>query len=142
MSDFTERTRRAATRLALGVIVGSLLVIGSASGVAASSAAPLAPFNDGATRIRPNPNIIDLHEQAWDHITVSANGRRLVVYFWMGARSCNGLGKVDVSRHDGELQVQLWTGVRPRSVGTVCPAYAQLYKTIVRLNRPIIGGAS
>ncbi len=73
---------------------------------------------------------------------VSANGKRLTVYFWMGIQDCYGLGHVDVSRNDGQLKVQLWTGTQPDSVGSVCPELAQLYKTIVRLHRPLIQGGT
>jgi len=144
----TQRTRSTTLRLAFSVVASGLLVLGSVATVAAAQpststagASTLVPLGDGATRIWPSPKIVDLQRQAWDHITVGAGGKRLVVYFWMGPEACNGLGKVDVSRHDGSLQIQLWTGIRPHKMGFVCPEYAQLYKTVVHLDRPIIGGS-
>jgi hypothetical protein len=100
------------------------------------------PQGDGATLVKPDPNVVDLNRQPWDHIKVSANGKRLTVYFWMGPQDCYGLGHVDVSRNDGQLKIHLWTGTQPDAAGTVCPALAQLYKTIVRLHRPLIQGGT
>ena len=96
------------------------------------------PAGDGATRVYPNSRIVGLNQTAWDHVKVSVDGKRVVVYFWMGVQACYGLGQVDVSRHDGQLKIQLWTGIRPRAIGMVCPELAQLYKTVIHLNRPII----
>ena len=148
MSNSAQRTRLTTLRLAFSIVASGLLVLGSVATVAAaqpstskSSAATVVPFGDGATRIWPNSKIVDLHRQAWDHVAVSASGKRLVVYFWMGPQACNGLGKVNVSRHDGSVNIQLWTGIRPHKIGFVCPEYAQLYKTVVHLDRPIIGGS-
>jgi hypothetical protein len=98
------------------------------------------PHGDGATFIKPDPNVVDLHRQAWDHVKVGPNGKRLTVYFWMGIQDCYGLGRVHASRNDGQLKIQLWTGMQPNAVGTVCPAIAQLYKTVVHLHRPLIQG--
>jgi hypothetical protein len=100
------------------------------------------PNGDGATLIRPDPNVVDLHRQPWDHIKVGPDGKRLVVYFWMGIQACNGLGRVDVSRDDGQLKLRLWTGTQPDAVGKVCPELAQLYKTVVHLQRPLIQGGT
>ena len=148
MFNSAHRTRQATLRIAFSVVASGFLILGSVAGVAAAQrptsdpgGAKLAPWSDGAVRIRPNSNVVDLHRQAWDHITVSANGKRLVVYFWMGPEACNGLGRVDVSRHHGRLDIQLWTGIPPHTIGMVCPEYAQLYKTVVQLKQPIIRGS-
>jgi hypothetical protein len=150
VSDSTRRAGHAARGISFAIVASGLILLGTVAGVSAAqrtststspAAANLAPFSDGALLIRPNSNVMDLHRQAWDHITVSANGKRLVVYFWMGPRACNGLGKVDVTRDDGRLNIQLWTGIPPHRIGFVCPEYAQLYKTVIYLQRPIIRGA-
>jgi hypothetical protein len=129
------------------VASGLLVLLVSANVVAAgpdtstsSGATGQTPAGDGATRVYANSNIVDLHLTPWDHVKVSADGKRVVVYFWMGVQACYGLGQVDVTRHDGQLKIQLWTGIRPRAIGMVCPELAQLYKTVIFLNRPIIGG--
>jgi len=143
-----HRASRTRSRVAFAIVFSGLLVLTSVTSVfAAGSNSPVssgttgpAPAGDGATRIYPDPTVMDLHRQAWDHITVSSDGKRLVVYFWMGVEACNGLGRVDVTRHDGQLKIKLWTGTPPHAIGMVCPELAQLYKTVVHLKRPIIGG--
>jgi hypothetical protein len=155
----TETNRRPGCRWLPVLAAGLLALVTSASTIAASPSQPSGnaadpnrsvhsgptvpyPNGDGATLITPDPNVVDLNRQPWDHIKVSANGKRLTVYFWMGIQSCYGLGHVDVSRNQGALKIQLWTGTQPNAVGTVCPELAQLYKTIVRLHRPLIQGGT
>ena len=148
MSDSMKRPRRRSSRLTLSILATGLLML--ATTVSAAAAGPDSPVSgggtnpgpsgDGATRVSPDPTVNNLHRQAWDHIRVSANGKRLVVYFWMGIQDCYGLGRVDVSRHDGQLKIKLWTGTPAGAENLVCPEIAQLYKTVVHLQRPIIGG--
>ena len=145
MFNFKRSTQR--SRLGLALVASSLVILTVAANVAAASpststspaAAGLVPYGDGAVRINPDPSVRDLHLQLWDHVTVSANGKRLVIYFWMGPQACNGLGRVDVSRRDGQVNIELWTGIPKHRIGFLCPEYAQLYKTVVHLKRPIIG---
>lgn len=128
-------------RLSLGLVAGALMLLISATGVAAGSGDT--PVGSGTTtppdqapkavRISPDPSIVDLHRTAWDHVRISADGKRLVVYFWMGPQACNGLGKVDVVQRGGTLKIKLFTGTPPGSIGMVCPEYAQLYKTVIHL---------
>jgi hypothetical protein len=60
----------------------------------------------------------------------------------MGPEACYGLGKVDVAlRADGRLAIKLWTGIRPRAIGMVCPEYAQLYKTVIHLKQPVFASS-
>ena len=94
------------SRVALAVLASSVLLVASAGVVAAGA-------NDGAVRVSPDPTVRDLHVQSWDHITVAGNGKRLVVYFWMGPQACNGLGRVNVARHDGQVHIRLWDGILP-----------------------------
>lgn len=150
MSHSINRENRRGSRFALAIVATTLLVLTASASVAAASldkptssgTTTVIPGGDGATRIYPNSNVRDLRKTPWDQITVSPNGRRLVVYFWMGVQACNGLGRVDVNRHDGQVDIQLWTGTPPKAIGMVCPELAQLYKTVIYLNRPIFGGNS
>ncbi len=104
---------------------------------------PVPPVaTNGATAVEPDPRIVDLRKQAWDHITVSSDGRSLEVYFWGGTLDCYGLGRVDVSTTNGTLTVQLWTGTQPDAVGKACVDIAQLFVTTVTLNSPLIGGGA
>ena len=100
------------------------------------------PLDDGATLVKPDPKIVDLHPQGWDHVAVSPNGKTLTVYFWSGVQSCYGLGKVNVSTVNGVLSIRLFTGVQPDMVGKPCVEMAQLYKTIVHLPQPLIRGGT
>ena len=103
-----------------------------------SSPLPDAPViaTDGAALAVVDPTLQDLHPQPWDSITVSADGRTLTVYFYNGVSDCYGLGKVDVSSDGGRLTVTLYTGRVPGS--QVCIDLAQLYKTIITLEQPLI----
>ena len=148
MSDSKQRPGGRTSRLGLAMVASGLVVLLVSANAAAagpntstsSGTTSQTPAGDGATRVYPNSKIVDLHLASWDHAKVSADGKRVAVYFWMGVQACYGLGQVDVSRHDGQLKIQLWTGTRPRAIGMVCPELAQLYKTVIYLNRPIIGG--
>ena len=91
---------------------------------------------DGAALAVIDPSLQDLHPQPWDSISVSADGRTLTVYFYNGVSDCYGLGKVDVSSDSGRLTVTLFTGRVPGS--QVCVELAQLYKTIITLQQPLI----
>lgn len=150
MSD-TMPARRP-RRLALSLLASGLLILVTAVSVSASNpngstspgggATPPPSWGDGATRVNPDPSVRSLSRQAWDHIKVSPNGKKLTVYFWMGVQDCYGLGRVDVVRRDGQLIVKLWTGIQKGAEHTTCIEIAQLYKTVVHLDRPIIGGGN
>jgi hypothetical protein len=101
---------------------------------------PVSP--DGASPAKPDPKVVALHRQAWDHITVSGDGKTLDVYFWGGSPECYGLGRVDVSTTNGTLTVQLWTGTQPDAVGKACTDIAQSFVTTVTLDSPLIGGGA
>jgi hypothetical protein len=103
-----------------------------------SSPLPNAPIveGDGATLITVNHDLVDLRPQPWDSITVSADGRTLTVYFYGGLAACYGLGRVDVSSDNGHLKVTLFSGRVPGS--QVCAEIAQLYKTVITLEQPLI----
>ena len=128
------------SRISVGLVGAALLLLFSASTVAAGSGdtsvgsgTTPGPGAGGATRIYPNPAIVDLHRTAWDHVRISRDGKRLAVYFWMGPQACYGLGKVDVVQRGGTLKIKLWTGTQPDAIGMVCPEIAQLFKTVIYL---------
>jgi hypothetical protein len=122
------------------LVAGALVLAFSATSVLAggdtsvgSDGTPPAPGGGGAVRVSPDPTVVDLHRTAWDHIRISANGKRLVVYFWMGAQDCYGLGKVNVVQKGGTLKIKLWTGTRATAKDMACIDIAQLYKTVIYL---------
>ncbi len=102
----------------MAVAAGALMLLVTATGVVAgngdqstsSTGTSTSPGGSRATRVYPDPSVVDLHRSSWDHVRVSADGKRLVVYFWMGVQDCYGLGKVDTVRRDGRLIIKLWTG--------------------------------
>ena len=150
MSDSMQRPGRRPSRLRLSIVATALLILATSATVAAASpdsstgsgTTDPGPAGDGATRVYPDRTVVNLHRQGWDQVRVSANGKRLVVYFWMGIQDCNGLGRVDVSRNNGQLTIKLWTGTPAGAENLVCPELAQLYKTVVHLDRPIITGGT
>jgi hypothetical protein len=94
------------------------------------------------TLVKPDPKVIDLHKQAWDHVVVRGDGKTLDVYFWGGVQDCYGLGRVEVSKKAGQLTIQLWTGTQPSAVGRACIDIAQLFKTTVVNDAPLIRGGA
>jgi hypothetical protein len=91
-----------------------------------------------ATPIEPDPAVLDPRPTAWDHVVVSADGRSLEVYFWMGVEGCYGLHSVEVTPADGGIGITLLTGIAPGAEGRLCVALAQLYSTTVTLEVPLI----
>jgi hypothetical protein len=91
-----------------------------------------------ATPIEPDPAVLDPRPTAWDHVVVSADGRSLEVYFWMGVEDCYGLHSVDVVPSDGGIGITLMTGTAADAEGRLCIALAQLYSTTVMLEAPLI----
>ena len=122
------------------LLAGALVLAFSTTSVLAgndtsvgSTGVPPIPGSVGAIRVSPDPTVVDLHRTAWDHIRISPNGRRLVVYFWMGPQDCYGLGKVNVVQKGGTLRIKLFTGTRPIAQDMACIDLAQLYKTVIYL---------
>lgn len=99
---------------------------------------PETPFDDGATPATPEDGLLDIMETPWDHITVAPDGRTLMVYYWSGAEGCYGLAGVVVDSSGAVPVIALQTGTRPGV--EVCIAIAQLYRTEVVLEEPIVGG--
>lgn len=95
---------------------------------------------DGATLIEPDPTLVDQLPSSWERVVVAPDGRTLTVYFWSGVDTCYGLARVEVSRTADALDIALWTGTRPEAAGMPCIEIAQLYKTVVVLDEPLITG--
>ena len=91
-----------------------------------------------ATPIEPDPAVLDPRPTAWDHVVVSADGRSLEVYFWMGVEDCYGLHSVEVAPSDSGIGITLLTGTAADAEGRLCVALAQLYSTTVTLEAPLI----
>ena len=138
----TSNSHSRSTRLSFGLAAGALMLLVSATGVLAgghtpvsSGSTPPSPGGGGAVRVSPDPSVIDLRRTAYDRVRLSADGKRLVVFFWMGPQECYGLGKVDALYRNGALKIRLWTGTRPNADGVACIEIAQLYKTVIHLKR-------
>ena len=91
-----------------------------------------------ATPIEPDPAVLAPRPTAWDHVVVSADGRSLEVYFWMGVEDCYGLHSVEVTPSDSGIGITLLTGTAADAEGRLCVALAQLYSTTVTLEAPLI----
>ena len=152
-----SRPAQIRSRLASGSTVALLVVALAASSVSAQGASPAStggpdtpvsssplpsePIDataDGATLAVPRDDLSDIRTQAWDHIDVASDGRTLTVYFWNGVDTCYGLAGVDVSTVDGVVTVIVRVGTLPYV--DACIDLAQLYKTIVVLDAPVIAG--
>ena len=146
-------TNRLSPRFALPLLSALLLVVSAASGAIAQSPSPvLSPDTtvetpaaspdptDGAIPAVPSADIVDPHPTAWTRIDVAPDGRTLTVYFWNGAAGCYGMQDVQVTVVDGLTTVTVYTGMLPEAVNRLCIEIAQLYKTVVVLDAPILGG--
>ncbi len=150
----TPRPTRHRSRLAIGLITSLLTLVLAASAASAQGASPAASggpdtpvssgpmepgvVGDGAAIAVPQDGLTDIRTQGWDHIDVAPDGRTLTVYFYSGVDTCYGLAGVDVTTVDGVVTVALQVGTQPGV--EVCIEIAQLYKTIVVLDSPVIGG--
>jgi len=134
------------------VTMGSSVVLAQGGGASPSnpgsdgpvSAPPIAPgepnppFEDGATVAEPRPGLVGIRQQAWEHVLVAPDGRTVTVYFWSGVPECHGLDRVDVVPAEGGVDINVFTGNVPGD--QVCIELAQLYKVVVVLDAPVIGG--
>jgi hypothetical protein len=137
--------RTAGRRAAIAVVAGLLLLsLGAGSVLAQASdfdpSTPTADPLDGAIPVVPDPTITGEQPTAWDHVTVSPDGRTLTVYFYNGAEGCYGLKDVQVEVVDGIPTITVLTGMRQDAISRLCIEIAQLYKTNVELDAPILGG--
>jgi hypothetical protein len=153
----TPRSPRRGPRLTAALVTSLLALALTATAVSAQGTSPSAsggpdtpvssgtmppvsvePSGDGATLAVPQTGLTDIRTQGWDHIDVAADGRTLTVYFWNGVDTCYGLAGVDVDTADGVVTVTLQLGTLPAV--EACIEIAQLYKTIVVLDTPVIRG--
>lgn len=136
----SARMPRFARAMATGLMLVSLT--GGAALAQDSLESPLVDPTDGAIPTVPDPTVTNVNEVPWDRITVGPDGRTLTVYFWNGADGCYGLHDVEVSVADGVPSVTIRTGMRDEAILRLCIDIAQLYKTEVVLDAPIlVGGA-
>jgi hypothetical protein len=91
-----------------------------------------------ATPIEPDDSLTSPTPVPFDHVTVSADGRTLTVYFWMGVQECNGLHSVEVEPTDGGITLSILTGIPDDAISRICIELAQLYSTVVTLDAPLI----
>lgn len=130
--------------LALGLLVGAwpARAQDAEPGVAdpACAAADLSVpgCTETATPIEPDPAVLHPRPTAWDHVVVSADGRSLEVFFWMGVEDCYGLHSIEVGPSDSGIAITLLTGTAADAEGRLCVALAQLYSTTVMLEAPLI----
>jgi hypothetical protein len=134
--------RRAALALTAALVIVSVAapVSLAQSEPVADPAPPIVDPLDGATPAVPDPTITGEQPTAWDHVTVSPDGRTLTVYFYNGAEGCYGLKDVQVDVAAGVPTITVLTGIRQDAISKLCIEIAQLYKTDVVLDAPILGG--
>jgi hypothetical protein len=135
--------RRAALALTAALVLVSAAATASLAQVqlpAVDPAAPIVDPVDGATPAVPDPTITGEQPTAWDHVAVSPDGRTLTVYFYNGAEGCYGLKDVQVEVVGGVPTITVLTGMRQDAISRLCIEIAQLYKTDVVLDAPILGG--
>ncbi len=141
-------------RLVPTIVLAMLTAPGVAAAQDATAEAPAAKVAVGgclaggadcletATLIEPDPTVTNPQPHPWDSVSVASDGTSLSVYFWMGVPECNGLQDVEVTPTDSGIDVVLYTGVPAGAEDVACIAIAQLYRTDVQLEEPLVGGAS
>ncbi|CAN5449576.1 hypothetical protein BH24CHL9_BH24CHL9_11860 [soil metagenome] len=102
--------------------------------------APVDPCGDGSIPVVADPSLNDPQPTAWERIVVGPDGRTLDVYFWMGVLECNGLHSVEVTPTDDGVSVTVLTGLPEGVEAIACIDLAQLYRTTVTLETPLIEG--
>jgi len=100
-----------------------------------------ADCQETATLIEPDPTVTDPQPHTWDSVSVASDGTSLSVYFWMGVPECHGLNSVEVIPTGTGIELTLYTGVPAGAENVACIAIAQLYRTDVQLEQPLVGGA-
>ncbi len=146
--------------LALGLLSGLLLWSIAATGAVAQSPAAVAHSpapvaqptipatvpgpdpTEGAIPAVPDPRIVDARPRPWERIEVAPDGRTLTVYFRNGDAACYGLKDVEVAVVDGVTTVIVMTGMTPEARSISCVEVLFLYKTLVVLDAPILGGGA
>lgn len=148
-----SNSRRLVGRLVLLTLFAMLAVPGAVAAQEATDEAPALKVAVGgclaggadcletATLIEPNATVVDATPHPWESVSVSGDGTTLSVYFWMGVPECNGLHSVEVTSTDSGIDLVLNTGIPAGAEDLMCIALAQLYRTDVELDQPLIGGA-
>lgn len=108
--------------------------------VPAPGEAPVDPCADGSIPVVADPTLNDPRPTAWERIVVGPDGRTLEVYFWMGVLECNGLHSVEVTPTEGGVSITVLTGLPEGVEAITCIELAQLYRTTVTLDAPLIEG--
>jgi hypothetical protein len=101
-----------------------------------------ADCQETAIPITPDPTVTNAVPHPWESVSVASDGMSLSVYFWMGVEECNGLQSVEVTPTESGIDLVLMTGVPVGAEDNMCVAIAQLYRTDVALEAPLIGGAA
>lgn len=146
----------ALVRLAVPALFAASLVMASGASIALAQEASLEPVTvtcvppageasvdpcaDGSVPVVADPTLNDPQPTAWERIVVSPDGRTLEVYFWMGVMECNGLHSVEVTPTEGGVSVTVLTGLPEGVEAITCIDLAQLYRTSVTLETPLIEG--
>ena len=100
--------------------------------------APIDPEAQWKT-IQRRPDLESLRPQAWDHLSLTPDGRTLTVYFYGGVEACYGLAEVRVARTAGGVAtVTLVAGTPPAIGDFACIDIAVGYKTTVQLDEPLV----
>jgi hypothetical protein len=106
----------------------------------ASFAPPIDP-DASSIGVEPEPGLLDIRTQGWDHLSIAPDGRTVTVYFYSGVTDCYGLAGVVVDTRGTIPAIQVQVG--SRFSGLACPDIALLYHTVVTLDAPlVVGGAS
>jgi hypothetical protein len=146
--------RRVTSGTSLAVLIAALIVPAAVVAQDATAEAPAAKVAVGgclaggadcletATLIQPDATVTNPQPHPWDSVSIASDGTSLSVYFWMGVPECNGLQDVEVTPTDSGIDVVLYTGVPVGAEDVACIAIAQLYRTDVQLEQPLVGGAS
>jgi len=95
-----------------------------------------------AIPITPDPTVTNATPHLWESVSVALDGTSLSVYFWMGVEECNGLQSVEVTPTESGIDLVLMTGVPAGAEDVACIAIAQLYRTDVVLDSPLIGNVT
>jgi hypothetical protein len=94
--------------------------------------------DDGWKAVGATPGLTNLRPQAWDHISISPDGKTLTVYFWSGVEACYGLSEVRVADQGRVPTVTIITGTRDLPADFACIDLAQGFKTTITLDQPLV----
>jgi hypothetical protein len=90
-----------------------------------------------AERVRPNPQAIDRHPQAFEPAEARASERGVVVRFWGGVSPCFVLAGYDVRETDTTVTITLESGRLRTPEPVACIELAKLYEVEIPLRTPL-----